>query len=89
MINNNKQIDWLITLLPFTTITSVAALLFIYPNESNKIILSIRSFLSDTLGIFYLVIGLLILAISIYLCCSKFSNITLGEPDESPKYSFF
>lgn len=87
--NNNKQIDWLITLLPFTTITSVAALLFIYPNESNKIILSIRSFLSDTLGIFYLVIGLLILAISIYLCCSKFSNITLGEPDESPKYSFF
>ena len=53
------------------------------------VIHQIRFFLGDTLGSYYLIIGLGVLLISVYLAFSKYGNIVLGEPDEKPKYSFF
>lgn len=61
----------------------------IFPEQSNNIIGQVRFFFGDTLGIYYLVIGLGVLLISIFLSFSKCGNVVLGEPDEKPKYSFF
>lgn len=79
----------MITLVPFVLIMSLAGLLFAFPEQSNSIISDVRFFFGDTLGLYYLVIGLGILIVSIYLSFSKFGNIVLGDPDEKPKYSFF
>lgn len=94
MSNNSRkadrnQIDWMITLLPFALIMGVAVLLFIFPQKSNTVIGQVRFFFGDTIGLYYLVIGLGVLIISIFLLFSKYGNIVLGEPDEKPKYSFF
>ena len=35
------------------------------------------------MGTYYLVIGLGIFLLSIYIACSKYGNIVLGEKDES------
>lgn len=86
---NKKRIDWMVTLIPFILIVGIAVLLFVLPNESNEIISQVRFFFGDTLGLYYLVIGLAILIISIYLSFSRYGDIVLGEPDEKPKYSFF
>lgn len=86
---NKGRIDWLITLAPFIIIMALAGVLFIFPNQSNNIIGKVRFFFGDTLGIYYLVIGLGVLLISIYLSLSKYGNVVLGEPNEKPKYSFF
>lgn len=86
---NKGRIDWLITLAPFIIITALAGVLFIFPDQSNNIIGKVRFFFGDTLGIYYLVIGLGVLLISIYLSLSKYGNVVLGEPNEKPKYSFF
>ena len=83
------KIDWMITLAPFIIIMGLAGILFIFPNESNNIIGKVRFFLGDTLGVYYLIIGLGVLLISIFLSFSKYGNIVLGEPDEKPKYGFF
>lgn len=83
------RIDWLITLAPFIIIMILAGVLFIFPEQSNNIIGQVRFFFGDTLGIYYLVIGLGVLLISIFLSFSKCGNVVLGEPDEKPKYSFF
>lgn len=83
------RIDWLITLAPFIIIVALAALLFIFPEGSNKIIGQVRFFFGDTLGIYYLIIGLGVLIISIFLSLTKYGNIVLGDPDEKPKYNFF
>ncbi|MBP3883807.1 MAG: BCCT family transporter, partial [Olsenella sp.] len=83
------RIDWMITLVPFALIMGLAALLFAFPAQSNDVISRVRFFFGDTLGIYYLVGGLAVLAVSVYLACSRYGDIVLGEPGEKPKYSFF
>ena len=84
-----RQIDWLITLVPFALIIGLAVLLFLFPEQSNGVISQVRFFFGDTLGLYYLVIGLGVLVISVFLSFSKYGDIVLGEPSEKPKYSFF
>lgn len=86
---NLKKIDWMITLVPFVLIMGLTILLMVFPGASNDIIGQVRFFFGDTLGLYYLVIGLGVLVVSIFLSFSKYGNIVLGEPDEKPKYSFF
>lgn len=83
------RIDWMITLIPFILIASLAVYLFIFPEHANLIISQIRFFFGDTVGLYYLVIGLGALLVTVFLVCSKYGSIVLGEPGEKPKYSFF
>ena len=41
------------------------------------------------MGIYYLIIGVGVLLVSLFLSFSKYGNVVLGEPGEKPKYSFF
>ena len=86
---DKKRIDWMITLVPFFLITALAVYLFIFPEQANDVISKVRFFFGDTVGLYYLIIGLGVLLVSIFLSFSKFGNIVLGKPDEKPKYSFF
>ena len=83
------RIDWMITLVPFILIVGLALLLFILPEQSNNIISQVRFFFGDTVGTYYLIIGIGVLLISLYLSVTKYGDIVLGEPNEKPKYSFF
>lgn len=85
----HKKIDWMITLVPFILITTLAIFLIAFPETSNSVIGKVRFFFGDTVGLYYLAIGLGVLIISIYLSFSKYGNIVLGDPGEKPKYSFF
>ena len=86
---DKSRIDWLITLVPFILIMGLAALLFIFPEASNNVISQVRFFFGDTMGLYYLVMGVGVLIVSLYLSYSKIGNIVLGEPNEKPRYSFF
>ena len=83
-----KRIDWMLTLGPFVSIIVLALLLFLFPQSSNIIISRVRYFFGDTLGSYYLLLGLGVLIVSVFLSFSKYGDITLGAPDEKPKYSF-
>ncbi len=84
-----KKVDWLITLGPLVIIIVLCVLFFFAPDQSNSVLSQIRFFFGDTLGSYYLVIGLGIFFISIFVAFSKYGDIVLGEKDEKPKYSFF
>lgn len=86
---SKKKIDWMVTLIPFMIIVGIAAVLFVFPKQANMVISQVRLFFGDTLGIYYLILGMAVLIISIYLAFSKYGNIVLGKADEKPKYSFF
>ena len=86
---NTKRIDWLITIVPFVLIMGLAVFLFLVPEQSNAVISQVRFFFGDTLGVYYILIGIAVLLISVYLSFSKYGNIVLGNPGEKPKYSFF
>ncbi len=85
----NKKVDWLISLIPLFSIVALSLVFFIFPTKSNEILSKIRFFFGDTLGVYYLIIGLGIFIVSIFLAFSKYGNIVLGNKDEKPKYSFF
>ena len=83
------RIDWLLTLCPFILILGLGGFLFIFPESANEVISQVRFFLGDTMGSYYLIMGISALGISIFLSFSKYGDIVLGEPGEKPKYSFF
>ena len=79
----------MITLVPFILIVGVAMLLFLFPERSNEVIGQVRFFFGDTLGSYYLIIGLAVLIVSLFMAFSRYGNIVLGEPNEKPRYNFF
>lgn len=89
MKTTSKQIDWIITIVPFISIILLSIVFFAWPQESNEVLGKIRFFFGDTLGTYYLIIGLAIFIASIYIAFSKLGNIVLGREGEKPKYSFF
>ena len=89
MYEERKRIDWLITFVPLGAVIVLSILFFLMPIQSNEVISSIRYILGDTLGVYYLIIGLGIFLLSIYIAGSKYGNIVLGEKDAKPQYSFF
>ncbi|MCI8333517.1 MAG: BCCT family transporter [Lachnospiraceae bacterium] len=84
-----KQIDWMLTLVPLGVIILLCILFFFMPEQSNKVLSQLRFFLGDTFGVCYLVIGLGIFLLSIFISGSKYGNIILGGAKEKPRYSFF
>lgn len=89
LMNERGKIDWMITLLPMGIIVALCILFFFVPELSNMVLSQIRNFFGDTFGTYYLVIGLGIFILSLYIAGSKYGDIVLGEPNEKPKYSFF
>lgn len=89
-MNKEKNgIDWIITLVPLAIVVALSVLFFFIPEQSNVILSKVRFFFGDTIGVYYLIIGLGIFLFSIYIAFSKYGNIVLGKSGEKPKYSFF
>lgn len=84
-----SKIDWMITLVPLAIVVALCIVFFFAPEQSNAVLSRIRFFFGDTFGTYYLVIGLGIFLLSLYIAGSKYGNIVLGEANERPKYSFF
>ena len=91
-MSNKKEhgkIDWMITLVPLFIVIALCVVFFLSPDKSNEILSQIRFFFGDTFGTYYLIIGLGIFILSLYIVGSKYGDIVLGKPNEKPKYSFF
>ena len=83
---DSSRIDWLVTLVPFALIMGLAAYLFIFPEQANEVIAQVRFFFGDTVGIYYLIIGLGVLIVSIYLSFSKYGDIVLGDREKNRSF---
>jgi len=84
-----NKIDWSTAIIPFLLILFLCISFMVSPEGSKQILDQIRALLGDTLGLYYLAIGLGIFLLSLWLAFSKYGSIRLGKPDEKPKYSDF
>lgn len=82
-------IDWIITLVPLGLILTLSILFIGFPEGSNQVLTQVRFFLGDTLGVFYLIVGLGIFLASVFAAGSRYGTIVLGGQNEKPRYSFF
>lgn len=88
-VADKTKIDWMITLVPFILIMVLAVYLFIFPKNANSVITNVRIFFGATLGSYYIIIGIAVLLVSLFLSFSKYGDIVLGNQNEKPKYNFF
>lgn len=84
-----KNLDPFTTLVPFCIILICCIFFVTNPTGSAQVLGSVRTFLSDDLGIYYLIIGLGVFFISMYMAFSEYGEVKLGREDEKPEYSFF
>ena len=84
-----SKIDPATTIIPLVIILILCAFFMIDPEGSTAGLSSIRNFLGDDLGVYYLIVGLGVLLVSLYIAFSKYGKIVLGKPGEKPQYSFF
>ncbi len=83
-----KRLDWFTTLVPFLCILILCAWFVLSPASSSQTLSSIRSFLGDEMGSYYLLLGIGAFLCSLYMAFSRFGQIRLGG-DGRPQYSGF
>ena len=84
-----RNLDPATTLYPFLAILVLCLFFILDPVGSTDALSAIRGFLGNELGVYYLLIGLGVLLVSLWAAFSPIGKITLGKPGETPKYSFF
>lgn len=84
-----RRLDPATTIIPFAAILVLCIFFIAEPEGSTNVLSAIRNFLGDTFGTYYLVIGLGVLAVSLWIAFSDIGKITLGKPGEKPKYGFW
>lgn len=83
-----QRLDWITTVIPLVFIIALCIIFTINPTGSSNVLGSIRYFLGNQLGSYYLLIGLGVFFCSIYIAFSKYGSIKLGNLDR-PEYSSF
>lgn len=89
--NKNKKlqgIDWTLTLIPLGIISLLFLMLLIFPESSGNSINFLRSIFVGKFGAFYMIFGLGIFMLSIWLAFSRFGHFKLGNL-EKPRFSNF
>ncbi len=86
--NLKLRLDWLTTLVPFLCIALLCVLFMAFPDASSQLLGSIRFFLGDQFGAYYLLMGLGAFICSFYMAFSRFGSIRLGNL-EKPQYPAF
>ena len=85
----NRKIDWATMLIPFAIVISLMAIFMIVPDESKKVVDSMRGFFGDTIGLYYPILAIGSVICSLYVALSpKYGNIKLGNLD-NPAFSNF
>ena len=87
-IKNSTRIDWIITLVPLVLIITLCGIFFVAPDISNTVLSEIRFFFGDTLGSYYLIIGLGIFLFSIFIACSNMVILYLEIKMRNPNIHF-
>ena len=83
------RIDWITTLIPFVIVLSMMLVFMFIPTQSKLFVDTLRGFFGDTIGIYYVILGIGSVLVSLYLALKdKYGQIRLGNVDK-PVYSNF
>lgn len=84
-----KTVDAVIAVPAIIMLVGIIAWAFIDGSNVAAKLSAVTTFYANTFGHFYLVLGLVLLLVSLYLSFSKYGSIKIGKPDDKPEYSTF
>ena len=91
--SDNKKLAARLDIMPMAVslalILALCLAFFLAPEQSKHVLDSVRFFIGEEFGVYYLAVGLGIFLLSLYLAFSPFGAIRLGAPGEKPQYSAF
>ena len=79
-----KKLDKSVLFIPIILIVCLSLFIAIFPSVSGNIINTIRDFLGNTIGVYYLIFGIAVLIVLGYLAFSKVGKIRLGSSSDKP-----
>lgn len=89
MNSEKRKVEWLTMLIPFAIVIALMTVFMITPDLSKSVVDTMRSFLGDTIGIYYPFLAITSLVCALYVALKpKYGNIKLGSVDK-PIYSNF
>ena len=83
-----KKLDKVILFVPLAIIIALCIVFLVYPENSSQILNLIRIFLGNDFGLYYIILGVGAVAVSIYIAFSRYGKIKLGNI-EKPIYGDF
>lgn len=83
-----QSIDWITTLVPLSIVLLLCFFFIAVPEQSTLVIDSVRTYLGNEIGSYYILLGLGCVLCTLYIAFSKFGRIKLGNV-EKPQYSSF
>ena len=83
---NLKKIDWFLVIIPIVAIIALSLVLIFYPSESHIFLQSCRTFLTNKLMYYYLIVGVVFLCSTLFLGFSKYGKIKLGTKQHTSQY---
>jgi len=83
------QIDWISMIVPLVGALLLAVLFMLIPEESTFVLDTIRGFLGDDIGVYYILMGLFAFGATMYIAFSKYGQIRLGSETDRPQYGAF
>ena len=83
-----SQLDPALIGIPLLIVLVLGVLFFVRPEQSTQTLNVIRGFLCNDLGFFYILLGVGVVGVSLYMAFSKYGAIRLGNTDK-PQYSNF
>lgn len=85
---SSMGIDWISILVPLAGVLILGITFATIPEAGNTLD-TIRTFLGDDMGIYYILMGLFALGATMFIAFSELGKIKLGSESEKPQYSPF
>lgn len=79
-----KKLDKSVILIPTILVLLIGLLITIFPEASTHVIETLRNILGNEFGWYYLMFGLAIFGVVLYMAFSKIGKIKLGKDNDKP-----
>ncbi len=77
-----QRLDFSVFICSLLLVIVVVALVALFPQGATEIVSTVYTFITEEIGVFYICIYVLTLLFSIWLACSRYGNVVLGEKNE-------
>ena len=87
--DDNGKLDLPLFLGAINVLAIISIPIIMFPEPAMEVVNTINDFITVNFGNWYIWFTFFTLFFAVYVCCSKYGKVKLGDPDTKPDYSTF